>query len=145
MMALSLSATGPSAIPQPMAAMNTTPLIDVMLVLLIMFIITIPVATHSVDFNVQGEPSDAPIFDLKNKIIIDAQDRIFWNGKPVNIGQLTSLLRDTRLMDIEPELQFEPDSMSSYEASARALNTIDANGVTKFGFVGNEKYRQFGK
>lgn len=144
-MALTFASTASAIAPQPMAEMNTTPLIDVMLVLLIMFIITIPLATHSVDFTVNGEPTEAPIFDLKNKIIIDAQDRLFWNGESVTIGQMSGLLRDTRLMDIEPELQFEPDPMAGYAASTRALNTIDASGVTKFGFVGNEKYRKFGK
>ena len=131
--------------PQPMGAMNTTPLIDVMLVLLIMFIITIPVATHSVDLDLTRGGDVAPLFHDKNKLAIDAQDRLYWNGQPVTEAETSSLLKDTLLLDVEPELQFEPDAMASYQVSARMLNTIKASGVTKFGFVGNERYREFGK
>lgn len=144
-MAVSFAQTGFAAKSQPMAGMNTTPLIDVMLVLLIMFIITIPVATHSVDMDLPGAPVEVPTYDLKNKIVIDPQDRILWNGEAVTLGQMSSLLRATRLMEFEPELQFEPDAMASYSASAKVLNSIEQSGITKFGFVGNEKYRQFGK
>jgi biopolymer transport protein ExbD len=135
-----------SPMPRPMGDMNTTPLIDVMLVLLIMIIITIPVATHSTDFDVApGVPTKISFDNLKNKIVIDAQDQILWNGNRVNEGQMLTLLRDTLLLDVEPELQFEPDALASYRTSARVLHTIEASGVTKFGFVGNEKYRIFGK
>ncbi|MDZ4308874.1 biopolymer transporter ExbD [Allopontixanthobacter sp.] len=144
-MAASFVASAPGTAPQPMGAMNTTPLIDVMLVLLIMFIITIPVATHSVDLNLPRGDVVAPLFADKNKVVIDAQDRIYWNGQTVTETELASLLRDTLLLDVEPELQFEPDAMASYRVSARMLNTIKASGVTKFGFVGTERYREFGK
>src|ERR687890_258309 len=88
---------------QPMMEMNTTPLIDVMLVLLIMMIITIPAATHAVNI-------DLPVPDPS-----------------------------------QTQLQFEPDASASYDLSAKVLNIIKGSGVTKFGFVGNEKYRAFGK
>lgn len=129
---------------RPMAEMNTTPLIDVMLVLLIMFVITIPVATHSVDVDLPRDCSDCPVADtIKNKIAIDASDRLLWNGTPVNEAQLGALLVTTSEMPVEPELQFEPAPRASYQASARTLRLIEAAGVTKFGFVGNEKYRTF--
>ncbi|MGY6550923.1 MAG: ExbD/TolR family protein [Erythrobacter sp.] len=132
---------------QPMIDMNMTPLIDVLLVLLIMFIITIPVATHSVDIDLpQGENPPQPnmVDPIKNKLILTEQDVILWNGDPVTEGQLVTLLAETTRMDPEPELQFEPERLASYEISARVLNDIKASGVTKFGFVGNEKYRTFG-
>jgi biopolymer transport protein ExbD len=144
-MALSYASAGTDKGREPVGAMNTTPLINVMLVLLIMFIITIPVATHSTDFDLPGDLVDVQLNDLKNKIIISPQDQILWNGIPVNAGQMLTLLRDTLLLDVEPELQFEPNAMASYQTSARVLNTIKASGITKFGFVGNEKYRNFGK
>ena len=133
---------------QPMLDMNMTPLIDVLLVLLIMFIITIPVATHSVDIDLpQGNPppQDIVIDPVKNKLILTAQDQILWNGTPVTEGQLVTLLNETIQMANEPELQFEPEALASYDISAKVLQDIKVSGVTKFGFVGNEKYRQFGK
>lgn len=131
---------------QPMGEMNTTPLIDVLLVLLIMFIISIPVATHSVDINLTPPCTDCPtppLDPVRNKIAIDAQDKLLWNGQAVSPGQLSALLEQTRRMAVEPELQFEPEGRASYDASARTLAAIKASGVTKFGFVGNERYRQF--
>ena len=132
---------------EPMLDMNMTPLIDVLLVLLIMFIITIPVATHSVDIDLpQGNPPppETEIDPVKNKVLLTPTDQILWNGDQVNSGQLVTLLNETRSLTPEPELQFEPFGQASYELSAQVLQIIKASGVTKFGFVGNEKYRVFG-
>lgn len=133
----------------PMAELNTTPLIDVMLVLLVMFIITIPIATHEVSIELPGdcEPNCLPTTPdpVRNKIVIDSGDRVFWNGDPVSEAQLAALLVKTTRMEIEPELQFEPEARASYDASAKTLKTIKASGVTKFGFVGNERYGNFGR
>jgi biopolymer transport protein ExbD len=133
---------------EPMMDMNMTPLIDVLLVLLIMFIITIPVATHSVDIDLpQPQPNDTPppIDPVKNKLVLTPQDQILWNGTAISEGQLVSTLGETTTMAVEPELQFEPEGMASYELSARVLDIIKKSGVTKFGFVGNDKYRDFPK
>ena len=133
---------------EPMIDMNMTPLIDVLLVLLIMFIITIPVATHSVDIDLpSGEtpPSDVILDPVKNKLVLTAANQILWNGETITQGQLRTLLAESTQMAVEPELQFEPEALASYDLSAKVLQTIKASGVTKFGFVGNEKYRVFGK
>ena len=133
---------------EPMMDMNMTPLIDVLLVLLIMFIITIPVATHSVDIDLpQPTPQDnpPPIDPVKNKLVLTPQDQILWNGTAISEGQLVETLRQTIQMPVEPELQFEPEAQASYDLSAKVLQDIKASGVTKFGFVGNDKYRDFGK
>ncbi len=132
---------------EPMMDMNMTPLIDGLLVLLIMFIITIPVATHSVDIDLP-QPNNAPPPDVqptKNKLVLTPQDQILWNGTPINEGQLVQALQTSTQMTPEPELQFEPEALASYELSARVLQLIKTSGVTKFGFVGNDKYRDFGK
>lgn len=131
----------------PMMEMNMTPLIDVLLVLLIMFIITIPVATHSVDIDLpQPQPFDnpPPIDPIKNKLVLTQDNQILWNAEPVTMGQLVTLLQETLTIQPEPELQFEPEALASYELAANVLRVIKQSGVTKFGFVGNEKYRTFG-
>ena len=129
---------------RPMGEINTTPLIDVMLVLLIMFVITIPAATNSVDVDVgTSECFDCPLDPVKNRLVIDSDDTVRWNGEPVRQAQLAALLQQSRALPVEPELQFEPAANASYDASARTLATIKASGVTRFGFVGNERYRQF--
>ncbi|RXZ64841.1 ExbD/TolR family protein [Pelagerythrobacter rhizovicinus] len=129
---------------RPLSEINTTPLIDVMLVLLIMFVITIPAATHSVEIDLPRDCADCPeVNNVKNHIVVDGSDRLLWNGNAVNHAQLRALLAETRRMSVEPELQFEPVSEASYAASARTLHAIEAAGITRFGFVGNEKYRTF--
>jgi biopolymer transport protein ExbD len=132
----------------PMMEFNTTPLIDVMLVLLIMFIITSPVATHSVDIDLPpATPPDnpPPINPVKNKVSITPQGEILWNANAVSGGELRSLLGDTLNMNPEPELQFQPQPDASYDLSAKVLEIIKASKVTKFGFVGNEMYSEFDK
>ncbi|PLK22823.1 biopolymer transporter ExbD [Porphyrobacter sp. TH134] len=133
---------------EPMMEMNMTPLIDVLLVLLIMFIITIPVATHSIDIDLpQPQPNDTPppIDPVKNKLVLTPNDQILWNGTAISEGQLVQTLQQTTQMAVEPELQFEPEALASYDLSAKVLQDIKASGVTKFGFVGNDKYREFAK
>ncbi|MGB3469252.1 MAG: biopolymer transporter ExbD [Erythrobacter sp.] len=133
---------------EPMLDMNMTPLIDVLLVLLIMFIITIPIATHSVDIDLPQDNSNTPPPDIdpvKNKLVITADDRILWNGEDISEGRLVETLRLTTEMATEPELQYEPEALASYDKSSRVLQFIKVSGVTKFGFVGNEQYREFGK
>jgi len=135
----------------PMMEMNTTPLIDVLLVLLIMFIMSIPVATHAVNIDLPAPDPNPPPLDqidpIVNKIVLTPQNQILWNADPIDQGELVrnlTLTRNTSAFAVEPELQFEPEANASYELSAKVLNIIKASGVTKFGFVGNEKYRAFG-
>ena len=134
---------------EPMMDMNTTPLIDVMLVLLIMFIITIPVATHAVNIDLPAPSENPPpvtVDPIKNKIVLTREgNQVLWNGKQITANELVTLLKQSVAMDPEPELQFEPEPDSSYELAARVLNIIKASGVTRFGFVGNERYAVFGK
>lgn len=132
----------------PMMEMNTTPLIDVMLVLLIMFIITIPVATHAVNIDLpqaSSPPADAQIDPVKNKLILTANNQMLWNGTPITQGQLVTLLQGTKAMNPEPELQFQPEEYASYEIANQMMKIITDVKVSKFGFVGNENYATFGK
>ena len=132
----------------PMMEINTTPLIDVMLVLLIMFIITIPVATHSIDIDLPAPqpPTNVPPPKRdKNVLSVDSQGTITWNGTSLNESGLVYQLTETLKIKPEPELQFQPDGQAPYESTARVLRLIKGSGVTAFGFVGNEQYYQFGK
>ncbi|MFC4293126.1 ExbD/TolR family protein [Sphingorhabdus arenilitoris] len=134
---------------EPMMEMNTTPLIDVMLVLLIMFIITIPPITHTVEIDLpvqNNDPVDQPIVDpVINKIVILPDNTIQWNGTPVSLDQMEQFLIQTTSMKPEPELQFQPAPNAVYDTVDRALAKVKGSGITKFGFVGNEQYRVFGK
>jgi len=133
----------------PMMEMNTTPLIDVMLVLLIMFIITIPVATHSIDIDlpVAAPPTNTPppVDPIKNKVVITPDDKILWNGTQIDGAMLLNNLKESLTYPTEPELQFQPDGGASYDLSAKVLNIIKGSQVTKFGFVGNEQFSEFSK
>jgi biopolymer transport protein ExbD len=132
----------------PMMEMNTTPLIDVMLVLLIMFIITIPVATNSVSVNLPQAtpPTNNPIINpVKNKLVLTSNNTILWNGSTITEGNLVSLLQTTKALPVEPELQFQPEEYANYESANKIIKDITESKVTKFGFVGNENYATFTK
>lgn len=129
---------------QPMMEMNTTPLIDVMLVLLIMLIVTIPAQTHAVkvDLPQNSNPTTPPpVEPQKNKITIDPQGNIFWNGSQIDLLTLRQYLDQSVQMRPEPELHFQPDPQARYEVVDEALAVIKRSAVTKLGFVGNEQYR----
>ena len=88
---MAMQTTGSNTEGEPMMEINTTPLIDVMLVLLIMLIITIPPQTHAVKLDLpqnQQNPNPPPIEPVKNKIVITAQGAVLWNGTPVDLTQL---------------------------------------------------------
>jgi len=133
---------------EPLSEINTTPLIDVLLVLLIVLVMSIPAATHSLDVPLPGEappPLPNKPDPVRNKVVLTAGGTILWNDGAVSQGQLLALLHETARYPIEPELQFEPEADASYDLSAKVLNTIKLSGVTKFGFVGNERYRTFSR
>jgi biopolymer transport protein ExbD len=130
---------------EPMMEMNTTPLIDVMLVLLIMFIITIPIQTHAVkiDLPQNTPPTENAVDPVKNKLGIDAAGQIYWNGGAIDKVTLRQYLDQTKRMEPEPELQFEPHPQSRYVVVDEVLAIIKRSEVTKLGFVGNERYGSF--
>jgi biopolymer transport protein ExbD len=129
---------------QPMMDLNTTPLIDVMLVLLIMFIITIPIQTHAVkvDLPIDDPNAQKPLIDpQKNKVSIDPAGTVTWNGAPIDNITLQQYLEQTTKINPEPELHFQPDPQARYERVDSVLAIIKRSGVTKLGFIGNEQYR----
>ena len=140
---MSMQTTSDNASGEPMIDMNVTPLIDVMLVLLIMFIITIPIQTHAVKLdlpvnNQQNTPP--PINPIKNTLSINAQDQVLWNGSSVSMAQLRAYLDATQQMNPIPELHLQPDASARYEIVDQVLAVTKKAHVQKMGFVGNEYY-----
>jgi biopolymer transport protein ExbD len=128
---------------EPMMDINTTPLIDVMLVLLIMFIITIPIQTHAVklDLPVNSDVNTPPPVDpVKNKIVISPAGQVFWNGEVVDLVRLRQYLDITQTMNPIPELHLQPDPNARYELVDQVLAVTKQAAVEKMGFVGNEAY-----
>jgi biopolymer transport protein ExbD len=128
---------------EPMMDMNTTPLIDVLLVLLIMFIITIPIQSHAVKVDLPiNDPNPPPVVvePQKNKITIDPAGVIAWNNVPVNEVTLRQYLDTSAGIVPEPELQFQPDPKARYEVVDQVLAVIKRSNISKLGFVGNEQY-----
>jgi biopolymer transport protein ExbD len=130
---------------EPMSELNTTPLIDIMLVLLIMLIFTLPPITNSVELPLPAAKPVTPLQPdrLRNVVAVAADDTILWNGNRVSEGQLKATLGLAVALKPEPELQLVPDGRASYEMSARVLRLVKLSGASKIGFVGNERYRAF--
>ena len=140
---MAMQTTGSNTEGEPMMDINTTPLIDVMLVLLIMFIITIPPQTHAVKLDLPQDDPNAtppPIDPVKNKIVVTQAGAILWNGAPVNLVQLRQYLDVTQQMDPVPELHLQPEPEARYELVDEVLAVTKAANVSKMGFVGNEAY-----
>ena len=126
---------------EPMMEMNMTPLIDVLLVLLVMFIITIPVMTHAVKLDMP-RPTNAP--KLAEPIVInleiDFDGTVLWNGAAVTVDSLDGYFRREAAAEPQPELHIRPNKRASYDVVARVLAAAQRNGMRKIGFVGNEQF-----
>ena len=127
---------------EPMLEMNMTPLIDVMLVLLIMFIITIPIQTHAVKMNMPVDASTAPPTPPQIvRIDVDFDGSIGWNGTIVaDREELESKLAAIAALPEQPELHLRPNKLVSYKVVAMILASAQRLGVTKIGIVGNEQF-----
>jgi biopolymer transport protein ExbD len=139
-MAMTVGEGGADA--EPMMDINMTPLIDVLLVLLVMFIITIPVMTHAVKLDMP-RPTNQPAPPTEPVIIqleIDFDGTVLWNNTPVTIDSLDAYFRREAANDPQPELHIRPNKRASYDVVARVLAAAQRNGLVKIGFVGNEQF-----
>ena len=139
-MSMNVGSSNSSGDPDVVVEMNTTPLIDVMLVLLIMLIVTIPIQTHAVklDLPVGNPPPPLNPPPVVN-VIVDFDDKITWNGTDINseadlIGQLTTVGKQPE--DAQPEIHLEPNKLASYGAVAHVMADAQRLGVKKLGVVG---------
>jgi biopolymer transport protein ExbD len=128
---------------EPMMDINTTPLIDVMLVLLIMFIITIPIQTHAVKMNMPVPSANAPPPKPPTiiRIDVDFDGTIGWNGEIIaDRAMLESRLQQVAAEPDQPEVHLRPNKLVTYKVVAMIMASAQRLGVTKIGIVGNEQF-----
>lgn len=126
--------------PNPDPMINTTPLIDVMLVMLVMFVITIPPPTHKVDVTLPGvEVDPGRVFD-ENHVTIDTADVIRWNGRAVDLAELGSLIKIGADRNEPATLVFEPEARARYLRVDEAIGAIRRNGGNRISFPGIGAY-----
>jgi biopolymer transport protein ExbD len=141
-MGMNVGSGGGSRDPDVMIDINTTPLIDVMLVLLVMLIITIPIQLHSVNLNLPtGNPPPPLVKPEILKIDIDGTGTIYWNGEVVpNRATLDEKLTAAAAQAVQPELHLRPDKAAKYEIVAAVMASSQRLGLTKIGIVGSEQF-----
>ncbi|MBK6806230.1 MAG: biopolymer transporter ExbD [Betaproteobacteria bacterium] len=134
--------SGGSAEPDVMIDINTTPLIDVMLVLLVMLIITLPIQLHSVNLNMPvGNPPPPLVKPEVLKIDVDNAGRIWWNGEVLpDRATLDERLAGAAAQAVQPELHLRPDKAAKYEVVAAVLASAQRLGLTKIGIIGSEQF-----
>ena len=144
-MAMNVGSSGGEEAGDVMVDINTTPLIDVMLVLLIMFIITIPIQTHAVKMNMPVPSNAAPPPKPPEiiRIDVDFDGTIGWNGEVIEAGNRAAI--EQRLMAVaaqadQPEVHLRPNKLVVYKHVAMIMATAQRLGVTKIGIVGNEQF-----
>ena len=141
-MGMNVGSSGGDEGGEVMIDINTTPLIDVMLVLLIMFIITIPIQTHAVKMNMPVGPSAQPPKPPEIvRIDVDFDGTIGWNGQIIaDRSELEAKLATLAAMADQPEVHLRPNKLVTYKVVAMILASAQRLGVTKIGIVGNEQF-----
>ena len=141
-MAMNVGTGGGSGDPEVMVDINTTPLIDVMLVLLIMLIITIPIQTHAVKLNMPvGNPPPPAAPPEVVKLDVDFDGAVYWNGEMVpNNETLDAKFRGAASQSIQPEFHLRPNKLVTYKYVAHVMASAQRNGITKIGLVGAEQF-----
>jgi biopolymer transport protein ExbD len=130
--------------PGPMADINVTPMVDVMLVLLVIFILAAPMFTGSVQLELPKAQApaaqSAPAATVT--LSIDGKGKIFWNNDPVDQAALDARFVAAARLDPQPELQLRADKDTRYEVVAQVMAAAQSNGLTKLGFVTDPKKEQ---
>ncbi len=141
-MAMNVGTGGGSGDPEVMVDINTTPLIDVMLVLLIMLIITIPIQTHAVKLNMPvGNPPPPAVPPEVVRLDVDFDGAVYWNGEMVpNNETLDAKFRGAAAQSIQPEFHLRPNKLVTYKYVAHVMAAAQRLGVTKIGLIGAEQF-----
>ena len=128
---------------EPMVDINTTPLVDVLLVLIVMLIITIPIQLHAVDLEMPGRsaPQTAALPEIV-EIEVAAGGQFIWNGETLpGRARLDELLREAAARDPQPEIHLRPQARAKYDQVAQALSSAQRAGLLKLGLVGSEQFK----
>ncbi|MHB1124028.1 MAG: ExbD/TolR family protein [Ramlibacter sp.] len=129
--------------PEVMIDINTTPLIDVMLVLLVMLIITIPIQLHAVNLEMPvGVPPDNTIKPEKVQIDIDDKSIVYWQGLPVTAAELDEKMTLVAQQPVPPEIHLRPNKDARYAVFANVLSTTRRKGLNKVAVIGSEQFVQ---
>ncbi len=141
-MGMNVGSSGGSSEPEVMMEINTTPLIDVMLVLIIMLIITIPIQTHAVKLNMPvGNPPPPPTPPEVVQIDVDFDGTVLWNGVIIPTQEeLETRLSGAASQATQPEVHLRPNKLVLYKSVAKVMAAAQRLGVTKMGIVGNEQF-----
>ena len=137
------SGSAKGADPEPMMEMNMTPLIDVLLVLIIMMIITIPKQNHSVNLNMPvGTPPPSDVKPVVVTIDVDFDGTILWDGEVIPYRKaVVAKMNSVAAMPNQPEVHLRPNKLVEYKVVAGVMATAQRLGVTKIGMVGNEQFQ----
>jgi biopolymer transport protein ExbD len=142
-MAMNVGSSSSGGDPEVMIEMNATPLIDVMLVLLIMLIITIPIQNHAVNLNMPvGNPPPLTKQPEVVTIDVDFDGTVLWNGQAIDDATLQGKLQNVAGMPDQPEVHLRPNKLVEYKVVAHVMASAQRIGVTKIGLVGNEQFIQ---
>jgi biopolymer transport protein ExbD len=142
-MGMNVGKSNSSGEPEMMMEINTTPLIDVMLVLLVMLIITIPIQLHSVDLEMPvGTPPTSLVKPEKIQIDIDDKSAVYWQGLPVTVQELDANMLALSGQKPQPEVHIRPNKNSQYAVFANVLSSSKRLGLTKIAVIGSEQFVQ---
>ena len=142
-MAMNMGFSGGSGEPEVMMDINTTPLIDVMLVLLVMLIITIPIQLHAVNMDMPvGTPPANQIKPEKIQIDIDDKGVVYWQGLPVSATELEQDMVRVAQLPVQPEVHIRPNKNAQYAIFANVISNAKRKGLTKIAVVGSEQFVQ---
>ena len=142
-MAMNIGKSGANDEPQVMMDINTTPLIDVMLVLLVMLIITIPIQLHAVNLEMPvGTPPTNLVKPEKIQIDIDEKSIVYWQGLPVTQQELDNNMKTAASQQVQPEVHLRPNKASQYAVFANVLSSSKRLGLTKIAVIGSEQFVQ---
>ena len=142
-MSMNVGSGGGSGDPEVLMDINTTPLIDVMLVLLVMLIITIPIQLHAVNLDMPvGAPPVNNIKPEKIQVDIDENSVVYWQGEAVTAELLQSNMAAIALQATQPEVHIRPNKASRYAVFANVLSTSKRSGLTKMAVIGSEQFIQ---